>query len=45
MREGELLATGTPTELCSRVAAADVGEAFLRLIREREQADGGVVAS
>jgi ABC-2 type transport system ATP-binding protein len=37
IREGGLLATGTPAELCARVGAADVGDAFLRLIRERER--------
>jgi ABC-2 type transport system ATP-binding protein len=41
IREGGLLATGTPAELRSRVGASDVGEAFLRLIREREQPAGG----
>ncbi len=39
MRDGELLATGTPAELRERVGARDVGEAFVRLIREREQAE------
>lgn len=36
MRDGEMLATGTPEELRSRVGANDVSEAFIRLIRERE---------
>jgi len=36
MRDGELLATGTPEGLCSRAGAKDVGEAFIRLIHERE---------
>ncbi len=39
MRGGELLATGTPTELSERVGARDVGEAFLRLI-ERDASGG-----
>ena len=38
MREGELLATGSPAELRERVGASNVSEAFVRLIREREQA-------
>jgi ABC-2 type transport system ATP-binding protein len=36
MREGELLATGTPAELTRRVGARNVGEAFLRLIEAAE---------
>ncbi len=40
MREGELLATETPAELCARMAAANVSEAFVRLIHERDQRDG-----
>ena len=36
MRDGELLATGTPAALCARVGASDVGEAFLRLIEQSE---------
>ena len=38
MREGELLATGTPAELREAAGARDVGEAFIRLIHEREGA-------
>jgi ABC-2 type transport system ATP-binding protein len=34
MREGELLATGSPRELMERTGADDVGEAFLRLVEE-----------
>jgi ABC-2 type transport system ATP-binding protein len=37
MREGSLMATGTPAELTARVGARNVGDAFLRLI---EQAEG-----
>jgi ABC-2 type transport system ATP-binding protein len=37
IREGELLATGTPGELRERTGAPDVGEAFLRLIRAEAQ--------
>ena len=37
IREGKLLATGTPGELRERTGAPDVGEAFLRLIREEAQ--------
>ena len=40
MREGALLATETPAELCARLGAADVGEAFVKLIHEREQGEG-----
>ena len=40
MREGELLATGTPAELKTRVGAANASEAFVRLIHERERAEG-----
>jgi ABC-2 type transport system ATP-binding protein len=36
MREGQLLATGTPAELTQRVGARNVGEAFLRLIEAAE---------
>ncbi len=36
IREGELLATGTPAELRERTGADDVGDAFLRLIRQEE---------
>jgi ABC-2 type transport system ATP-binding protein len=36
MREGELLATGTPAELRQRTGTDDVGDAFLQLIREQE---------
>jgi ABC-2 type transport system ATP-binding protein len=32
MREGSLLATGTPAELSARVGARNVGDAFLKLI-------------
>jgi len=38
IREGELLATGTPAELRERTGAGNVGDAFLRLIREAEGA-------
>ena len=38
MREGELLAAGTPSELREAAGARDVGEAFIRLIHERERA-------
>lgn len=38
MREGALLATGTPAELRDAAGAKDVGEAFIRLIHEREGA-------
>ncbi len=41
MRDGELLATETPAELCARMGASDVSEAFVRLIQDRERADGG----
>jgi ABC-2 type transport system ATP-binding protein len=34
MRDGALLATGTPAELAGRVGAANVGDAFLRLIEQ-----------
>jgi ABC-2 type transport system ATP-binding protein len=37
MREGSLMATGTPAELTARVGARNVGDAFLRMI---EQAEG-----
>jgi ABC-2 type transport system ATP-binding protein len=40
MRDGEMLATETPAELRSRFGVTDVGEAFIRLIRESEAADG-----
>ena len=40
MRDGELLATETPAELCARMGAADVGEAFVKLIHERERDQG-----
>jgi ABC-2 type transport system ATP-binding protein len=36
MREGELLAVGTPAEMRERTGAKGVGEAFLRMIEERE---------
>jgi ABC-2 type transport system ATP-binding protein len=36
MREGELLATGTPAELTERVGARNVGDAFLKLIEAEE---------
>jgi ABC-2 type transport system ATP-binding protein len=39
IREGELLATGTPGELRDRTGADDVGEAFLRLIRARDESE------
>jgi ABC-2 type transport system ATP-binding protein len=38
MRDGDLLATGTPAELCERMGARDVGEAFLRMIERTEGA-------
>jgi ABC-2 type transport system ATP-binding protein len=34
MREGSLLATGTPAELSERVGARNVGDAFLKLIEQ-----------
>jgi ABC-2 type transport system ATP-binding protein len=37
MREGELLATGTPAELTERVGARNVGDAFLKLIEAEEE--------
>jgi ABC-2 type transport system ATP-binding protein len=37
MREGALLATGTPAELTDRVGARNVGEAFLKLIEAGEE--------
>jgi ABC-2 type transport system ATP-binding protein len=40
MREGALIATGTPAEMRKRTGAKDVGEAFLRMIREREAGTG-----
>lgn len=40
MRDGALIATGTPAELRERVAARDVGEAFLRLIEATEHGRG-----
>jgi ABC-2 type transport system ATP-binding protein len=36
MREGSLLATGTPAELTERVGARNVGDAFLRMIEQAE---------
>jgi ABC-2 type transport system ATP-binding protein len=36
MREGRLLATGSPAEMRERTGARDVGEAFLRLIENHE---------
>ena len=39
MRDGDLLATGTPAEMRERTDARDVGEAFLRLIEAREGAE------
>ena len=38
MREGELLATETPTELCERMGVAEVGDAFVKLIHQQEGA-------
>jgi ABC-2 type transport system ATP-binding protein len=35
MREGDLLATGSPAEMRERTGAKDVGEAFLRMIEAR----------
>lgn len=40
LRDGDLMATGTPAELRERTGAADVGEAFLRLIRDRSGREG-----
>jgi ABC-2 type transport system ATP-binding protein len=37
MREGSLLATGTPAELTERVGARNVSDAFLKLIEEAEE--------
>jgi ABC-2 type transport system ATP-binding protein len=39
MRDGGMLATGTPAELRSRVGVSDIGAAFVRLIRDREAAE------
>jgi len=36
MREGELLATETPAELCERMGVAEVGDAFVKLIHQQE---------
>nr|WP_233574078.1 ABC transporter ATP-binding protein [Amycolatopsis panacis] len=36
LREGELLATGTPAELRGRTGTTDLEQAFLRLIRRKE---------
>ena len=36
MREGSLLATGTPAELTERVGARNVGDAFLQLIEQQQ---------
>lgn len=36
LREGRMLATGTPAELLARTGAPDLDAAFLRLIREAE---------
>lgn len=36
LREGQLLAQGTPTELTSRTATNDLDQAFLRLVREQQ---------
>ena len=41
MREGSLIATGSPRELCERTGAASVGDAFLRMIETREGAEAG----
>lgn len=41
LREGELLATGTPEALRSRTGAPGVGEAFLQLIKERAAKEAG----
>ena len=38
MREGELIATGTPAELRERTGAGDVSEAFLRMIASASRA-------
>ena len=35
MRDGQILATGTPAELITRTGAADVEGAFLRLVADR----------
>jgi ABC-2 type transport system ATP-binding protein len=35
LRDGELLATGTPETMRNRTGAATVGDAFLRMIKER----------
>jgi ABC-2 type transport system ATP-binding protein len=37
MRAGHIVATGSPEELRERTGAADVGEAFLRIIQEDER--------
>jgi ABC-2 type transport system ATP-binding protein len=36
IREGDLLATGTPAELRERTGTDNVGDAFLRLSRREE---------
>jgi ABC-2 type transport system ATP-binding protein len=41
MRDGELLATGSPAELQESVGASNASEAFVRLIHERERAGRG----
>jgi ABC-2 type transport system ATP-binding protein len=43
MREGRILADGTPEALLRRTGAADLEQAFLRLVRGRESA--GMVRS
>jgi len=35
LRNGELLATGTPAELRQRTGARDLDDAFLRLVEEK----------
>jgi ABC-2 type transport system ATP-binding protein len=40
LREGQVLATGTPAELRARTRTSDLGEAFLRLVEQTEPAEG-----
>ena len=36
LRDGEILATGTPAELRDRTGTQDLDSAFLRLVEEQE---------
>jgi ABC-2 type transport system ATP-binding protein len=40
LRDGRLLARGTPAELRARTRTPDLGEAFLRLVEQTEPAEG-----